>query len=210
MPDSDDLIAGYNRTAKHYARTLEGRADAKQLAAFAAKLQPGAKVADIGCAAGRDTQLLADAGLNPVGVDLSVGLLEIARAKHPHLEFVLGDLRSLPFPNASLGGAWVSAVLHHVPTDQMPAAIAELARVLQPAGILYIHTKAGTGALSTQEEGVQGMQRSFALVSESELGELLQRAGLDVASLYSEPSNSRPGLMWVNAFAVKSAELSKK
>src|SRR5215470_537894 len=71
-----------------YYRAIE------RLVAFC--VPPGASVLEIGCGTG---DLLA--ALRPtegVGIDLSPKLIERARAKHPHLQFLVADAESLDAP----------------------------------------------------------------------------------------------------------------
>jgi ubiquinone/menaquinone biosynthesis C-methylase UbiE len=96
------------------------------------KLPPGARVIDLGCGSGTFTALLARAGFDCVGLDISAKLVAVGRRKHPRIEFVAGDIERLPFPDASFDGALLSGVVHHFP-DPSPCA-AETFRLLRPRG----------------------------------------------------------------------------
>jgi SAM-dependent methyltransferase len=50
----------------------------------------------------------------------------------------VGDINSLPFNDGQFGTAVVSEVLEHLPDDALTGAVAELARVLRPAGQLLV------------------------------------------------------------------------
>jgi len=73
------------------------------------RLKPGARVIDLGCGSGTFTALLARAGYDSIGLDISAKLLEVGRRKHPHIEFVAGDIEHLPFPAESLMGRSLAA-----------------------------------------------------------------------------------------------------
>jgi SAM-dependent methyltransferase len=60
-------------------------------------LEPGARVLDAPCGAGRIAIQLAARGFDVVGVDLTERFLEEGRGRGPNVRFVRGDLRSLPF-----------------------------------------------------------------------------------------------------------------
>ena len=64
-------------------------------------LPPGARVIDLGCGSGTFTALLARAGFDCVGLDISAKLAAVGHRKHPQIEFVAGDIERLPFPAAS-------------------------------------------------------------------------------------------------------------
>ncbi|HET7302701.1 MAG TPA: class I SAM-dependent methyltransferase [Candidatus Saccharimonadales bacterium] len=195
-----DITEKYNKTAKEYAESRIGTEDTAELAKLQTLLRPGSKVLDVGCAAGRDTGILKDMGFAVVGSDLADKLLDIAKQTHPDIEFVLADMRQLPFADKAFSAIWASAVLHHVTKTEMPTVLREFRRVLAPQGLLYIHTKAGQGVLRTKEETVKGEGREFELVTAKELHEMLQSVGFTRIELEEKPSKSRPGLFWVNAF----------
>ncbi|WP_102128139.1 class I SAM-dependent methyltransferase [Deinococcus planocerae] len=75
-----------------------------------------------------------------VGVDLSPGMVEHATAFHPGVEFVQASADALPFPDASFGVLTARHMLYHVP--DVPAALAEFARVLRPGGRFLAVTNA--------------------------------------------------------------------
>jgi ubiquinone/menaquinone biosynthesis C-methylase UbiE len=95
-------------------------------------LAPGAKVADLGCGSGAFTHLLARAGYDCVGLDISPKLVELARGKFPQVEFIEGDVEHLPFADASLDGILLSGVVHHLPDPTRCAS--EVFRALRPGG----------------------------------------------------------------------------
>jgi SAM-dependent methyltransferase len=66
--------------------------------------------------------------LRIVGLDLSAGM-------RPH---VVGDVQALPFADGSISGALAMHMLYHVP--DIPLAIRELRRVVEPDGLLLVTT----------------------------------------------------------------------
>jgi demethylmenaquinone methyltransferase / 2-methoxy-6-polyprenyl-1,4-benzoquinol methylase len=79
-----------------------------------------------------------------VGLDFSERMLERARRKAPELEWVEGDVLSLPFENASFDAAVVGFGVRNV--EDLEAALRELRRVLRAdgrLGILEITTPRG-------------------------------------------------------------------
>lgn len=200
MQSNDKVIEKYNKSAVQYARSRLGAEDRAELEKLKALLRPGDAVLDVGCAAGRDTRILHDMGLKATGVDLAEKLLEIAQKANPDIKFVLADVRQLPFKDGSFQAVWASAVLHHVAKPEMPIVLAEFYRILAPGGILYIHTKAGSGRLQTKEFTVLGAKRHFQLLFPEELEAMLQEGSFQKLELKVKPSKSRPGLNWITAF----------
>ena len=96
----------------------------------------GRRVLDAGCGGGLVARELAVAGAEVVGVDRSLGSLEVARRAVDRsigsFRPVRGRLERLPFADGSFDAVVAADVLEHLP--DLPAAVAELARVLAPGG----------------------------------------------------------------------------
>ncbi|WP_235866354.1 class I SAM-dependent DNA methyltransferase [Serinibacter arcticus] len=142
----------YDTVALDYARMLpdlaaEAALDVAMIDDFATRcLASGrGRVLDAGCGTGRVGTRLAGHGLEVVGVDLSPGMLEVARDLHPGRRFEVGSLADLPLADGAVGGvlAWYS-VIHTAPEDLDDVA-RELARVLVPGGWLLVAFQAGSG-----------------------------------------------------------------
>ncbi len=97
-----------------------------------ARLEPGARVADLGCGSGVFTDLLHKQGYRAVGLDLSPKLIALGRTKYPDVEFLEGDVEQLPFSDESLDGILLSGLVHHLPDPTRCAS--EVHRVLQRGG----------------------------------------------------------------------------
>jgi ubiquinone/menaquinone biosynthesis C-methylase UbiE/DNA-binding MarR family transcriptional regulator len=96
---------------------------------------------DIGTGTGRILEILAPQVKHGVGVDLSSGMLALARSnieRHGlnHLQVRKGDMYSLPVDNGSVDLAIVHMVLHY--SDEPCEVIREAARVLRPDGRLIL------------------------------------------------------------------------
>jgi len=153
MPNTDYLAAtraAYDTVAVDYARLLADALDQMPwdravLSTFAELVSRNrlGPVADVGCGPGRITGHLHSLGLDVFGVDLSPGMLAVARQALPGLRFVEGSMTALDLPDASLGGlvAWYSLI--HIPPPDVPAVLAELCRVLVPGGHLLVAFQVG-------------------------------------------------------------------
>jgi cyclopropane fatty-acyl-phospholipid synthase-like methyltransferase len=67
----------------------------------AAGVGPGIRLLDIGCGSGLTLVLAAERGAIPSGIDISPGLLNIARGRLPHADLREADMASLPFGDAA-------------------------------------------------------------------------------------------------------------
>ncbi len=90
-------------------------------------------VISIGCGSGVDARWLADNGAKTVvGVDISTGLLEIARRENPDIEFIQMDMEELGFAAESFDLAYSSLAIHYV--DDWTKSLKEARRILRPGG----------------------------------------------------------------------------
>jgi 2-polyprenyl-3-methyl-5-hydroxy-6-metoxy-1,4-benzoquinol methylase len=72
-----------------------------ETAFVAEQLPPGGRVLDPACGTGRIAVPLAERGFDVAGLDISRRALEVAREQAPQLDLRHGDLRELPWPDAS-------------------------------------------------------------------------------------------------------------
>ncbi|MFI5606029.1 class I SAM-dependent methyltransferase [Amycolatopsis sp. NPDC051903] len=96
------------------------------------------RVADVGCGPGHITAFLGEAGLAVRGLDLSPGMVEHARLSFPALRFDEARMEALPFEDGALGGVLAHYSLIHTPPEELPALLAEQARVLAPGGLSLV------------------------------------------------------------------------
>ena len=104
---------------------------------------PGGRlVLDAGCGGGLVARELAAAGAEVVGVDRSMGSLGVARRAVDRSTGLFwpaqGRLERLPFAAGSFDAVVAADVLEHLP--DLPAAVADLARVLAPGGSFLFDT----------------------------------------------------------------------
>jgi demethylmenaquinone methyltransferase / 2-methoxy-6-polyprenyl-1,4-benzoquinol methylase len=101
----------------------------RRLAVRSLALRAGSLVLDLACGTGDLCRELAIAGLRPIGVDLSFGMLAAARTSAPLVE---GDALRPPVPAGAVDGATCGFALRNLVA--LPPLFAELARVLRPGG----------------------------------------------------------------------------
>lgn len=88
-----------------------------------------ALVLDLACGTGDLCRELAAQSLQPIGVDLSFGMLAAARTTAPLLQ---GDALRLPVPDASVDAVTCGFALRNFAS--LPPFFAEMARVVRPGG----------------------------------------------------------------------------
>ncbi|WP_313540751.1 class I SAM-dependent DNA methyltransferase [Leifsonia aquatica] len=149
--DADATRIAYDAVAQDYADLLRDELrgntfDRAVLGIFAEQVNGdgGGPVADLGCGPGRITGHLAELGLDVSGIDLSPGMVEVARREHPGIPFSVGSMLDLPFGQAELAGAlaWYSII--HIPQEEQDALFREFARVVRPGGRLVLAFQVST------------------------------------------------------------------
>ncbi|GAB3846583.1 class I SAM-dependent methyltransferase [Dactylosporangium cerinum] len=143
----DKIARSYDAVAGRYAAQIGDELDGKPLdrallGALVAMAGDG-PVADLGCGPGHVTAHLAGLGARVVGVDLSAGMVAVARARRPDLAFAAGDLCRLPFGDAVFGGALVAYAIIHLEPGARGRAFAELHRVVRPGGPVMVSFHTG-------------------------------------------------------------------
>jgi len=119
---------------------------------------PGRSVLVAGCGDGRDSRFLRDRGARVVSIDLSEGMLAVARAADPEGSYLQCDFREVSSINQNFDGIWACACLYHLTKPEFRSCVADFARLLNPGGLLFVNLKLGAGAgfIEVPREGYPG------------------------------------------------------
>ena len=107
----------------------------------------GDDLLEVGPGPGLTTDVLRRRATRVTAVELDLALAEklAARLAGSNVRVIGGDVTRLPFPAGRFSSAACLTMLHHIPSPALQdAALAELARVLRPGGLL-----AGSDGLDT-------------------------------------------------------------
>lgn len=152
-------------------------------------VQPGERVLDVGCGAGRHAFEAVRRGARVVALDASgrealatstvLAAMEEQVAAGGSGAAVVGDGARLPFGDAAFDRVVAAEVLEHVADDR--AVMAELARVLRPGGVLAVtvprwYPEQVNWALSDEYHQVDGGH--VRIYRRAALGRRLANAGL--------------------------------
>jgi len=97
---------------------------------------PGQRVLDLAAGTGTSSEPYADAGIEVVACDFSLGMLGVGKRRRPDIDFVAGDATNLPFADDSFDATTISFGLRNVGDPQL--ALAEMLRVTKPGGRLVV------------------------------------------------------------------------
>jgi SAM-dependent methyltransferase len=98
---------------------------------------PGDVIVDLGCGSGRSLVWNLESGASMVGIDVAP---YFAGEALEGADLVLGDLRRLPFPDGAFAKGYALDVVEHLSKDGLAAVLAEIARVMQPRGHLFLYS----------------------------------------------------------------------
>jgi SAM-dependent methyltransferase len=148
----------------------------------AAGAGPGTRLLDVGCGSGLALVLARERGALPSGVDISPGLLGIARDRLPHADLREADMESLPFDAAAFDA--VTGVNAFQFAGDPRRALREAARVTRPGGRVV----ASLFAAPERSEGTVAHEAMTALIPP-------ERAGDHAPYALSAPGNLEASLV---------------
>lgn len=97
---------------------------------------PGQRVLDLAAGTGTSSEPYADAGVDVVACDFSVGMLKVGKRRRPDIDFIAGDATNLPFADNSFDASTISFGLRNVIDPKK--ALREMLRVTKPGGKLVV------------------------------------------------------------------------
>jgi SAM-dependent methyltransferase len=146
------------------------------LALLRPRVAEGARILDAGCGTGRNLAEFAG-WARPAGVDLSEMALRFCRQRG--VPAARGRVQSLPFPREAFDAVTSFDVLYHRWIEDDAAAVAELARVLRPGGVLLVRVPALKMLWGAHDAAVHSRHR----YTTREVRALLEGQGLEIVRL---------------------------
>ena len=139
MPD-DKTFAFYQQIAPRYA--ISGReGPARFLDPFLDRLEPGARILELGCGAGKDAEHMVRRGFAVVPTD---GVPNMARRAQERLGM---PVQVLAFTDLDAvedyDAVWCHASIHHQDGATLPDVLGRIARALKPGGWHFANFKLG-------------------------------------------------------------------
>ncbi|GAA2373514.1 methyltransferase [Catellatospora methionotrophica] len=176
-----DTFAG--AYAEHFHDELAGiPVERAMMAAYAELVLAGGggQTLDVGCGAGPGTAHLASLGLDVRGLDLSPGMLALARARYPRLRFDEGTMTALTVADGSLAGISSQYSVIHVPDGELPSVLAGFRRALADGGhLLLIFQNLDEDRLRTEAFG-HTFTLNYHFRSADRMAGFVTEAGFDV------------------------------
>lgn len=153
---TESIRESYDRLADAYGRKyvceLESKPlDQERLNRFVAEVRGRGDVCDMGCGPGHIARYVRDRGISVFGLDLSPRMVEQARKLKPDISFQVGDMLALDLQDEALAGIIAFYAIVNIPLDSLRTVFQEMARVLQPGGLMLLSFHIGDEILRPEE-----------------------------------------------------------
>ncbi len=138
----------YHRNLRHNAVV-----HARDIDALLARITPGMKALELGCASGWLTLAMAQRGAVAHGIDISDGAIAVARAYYESIKdtvpgavtYAVADLNALDLPPATYDVIAAKGVLHHL--VRLEHVIDQVYVALKPGGLFWVSDTHGDESL---------------------------------------------------------------
>lgn len=172
---------------------------------FPAAFRSKSKLLDIGFGSGRDMAMLLEKGYDCYGVEPASELIAEAQAYHPELlgRLVQGALPELlPTFGGAFDGVLCSAVLMHIPAEQLPMAARSINACLRSEGRLLYSVPSKRLDVVSDDRDSNG--RLFVPDHQDRIRYIFQDLGMTlVSSWINEDSMGRDAVQWKSVLMVK-------
>ena len=207
MQKQKDIIDCYNKTAKNYADKFMDELSKKHfdrvlLKAFAFENLNKGKLIDLGCGPGQTTKYLSECGMSDlVGVDISPGMVKIAKTINPQLNFQTADILNLKYADAFFSSAIAFYAIVHFDHGQIKTAFKEIKRVLAENGQFLFSFHIGHNVLHLDNFLDHQVNIDFYFFEINEIVDLLMGMGFGIIDIierqpYQAEYQSKRAYIW--------------
>jgi SAM-dependent methyltransferase len=187
--DPKQIVAqGYDAIAERRAEwASRTRTDEREryTAVLLNALPPGATVLELGCGVGVPTTQRLAQRFAVTGVDISAQHIALARRNVPAATFVQADMAALDFPPASFDAVAAFYSIIHVPREEHPGLVHDIASWLRPGGLLVATMGAGSTEAAVEPDWL-GVPMYFSHFDGATNQRLVAEAGLQIISTREE------------------------
>lgn len=136
------------------------------------------RILDVGCGVGALHAHLVGMGAEVIGVDVSRESIAIAERANPGVAYIQAPATSIPLRGASVDMTCVICVLHHIVPGERDAAVAEMARLTRPGGVVAIIEHHPGNPYTRYSVAQCPLDDDATLLRRRESEDLLQGAGI--------------------------------
>lgn len=81
------------------------------------------KILDVGCGNGKDCKYISEKSFEVNGIDLSLGMLTMAKERVPNGKFEVMDITDITYPENDYDGIISNYSLFHIPSEELPKTL---------------------------------------------------------------------------------------
>ncbi|MBL7101052.1 MAG: class I SAM-dependent methyltransferase [Nanoarchaeota archaeon] len=197
-------VKTYNKIAKIYSKFTFHKVYQYPLNKFISMIPKKAKVLDAGCGSGRDAEYFKEYGFDVTAIDAAEKMVEEAKKNVKGVKFKKMDMMKTDFKDKTFEGVWAAASLLNNEKKNVPKILAELKRILNDEGVLYVSVKEGGGEEIRKVEKYNNEPIPFFYYTLPEMEELVKKAGFQIVhSGFSEDIEKRKGTKWIDIYCKK-------
>lgn len=192
-PETWDQLWASTTSSVDYARALDGHLPRQLRQTFLRWVKPGSRVLEAGCGYGHFTVAVNALGYTGVGVDYAPKIIDYVQKRFPHMEFFVGDVRSLSnVADGAFDAVYSPGVCEHFeegPED----VVREAWRILAPGGFLFVSTPSFNGLRKSFAKfgafrGTTGGEFYQYAFTREEMSSVLRNAGFSVVQMQGSGS----------------------
>lgn len=190
----------YNNNAIDFFKDTVNADMSENYKLFLERLPKGAAILDAGCGSGRDSLAFKKLGYQVTAIDGSEELCKLAE------EYIGQEVKNVRFQDLEFenefDGIWACATLLHVPSEELPEVIKNLAKALKKDGVLYASFKYGD--FEGERNG-----RYFYDLTEERTQELFTINGLKIVEMWitGDVREGRGDEKWISVLVTKEVEI---
>lgn len=136
------------------------------------ELLPSGKILEIGVGSGLEAAELIKMGYEYTGIDPAMELIKIAQERFPYVQFLAKNVYELDFMQVLFEGFWCSAVLLHIPPENIDIALQKIKSAMKKGALGFISVAEGKGEYLDKET-----ERWFYLYEEDNFVDILYKNG---------------------------------
>ena len=178
--DYRELVrAAYDRCAEAYAGQRLPAA-APELDWITGRLTDGSRILDIGCGSGAPVTRHLAASFAVTGIDISSGMIALARKNAPDAEFVTADVMEIDLPAGGFDAIVSFYAVFHISREHHLDLFRRFARWLRPGGLLLVTLAEKDDGPGYTEEAFFGATMYWSNFGPSTYRKLLAEAGFRI------------------------------